>query len=74
VTTDIELILFDLDGVLIELGESPFNRDWIDPQQVLFLDDNHSNILTARKLGMQGLQVKGFDTLLAGLESVEIKF
>ncbi len=46
----------------------------IAPQRVLFLDDNRSNIDTAKQLGMQALQVKGYDALLAGLESTGIEF
>ena len=42
-TTDIEVILFDLGGVLVELGESPFDRDWIDPDHHDAIDNWHQS-------------------------------
>ena len=40
-TIDIEVILFDLGGVLIELGESPFHHDWVDPDNQQASNDWH---------------------------------
>ena len=45
----------------------------VAPQQVLFLDDNQHNIDTACQLGFQGLQVKGFEALLAGLKDMGVE-
>ncbi len=46
----------------------------VAPQRVLFLDDNQNNIDTAQQLGLQGLQVKGFEAVLAGLKTMEIEY
>ena len=46
----------------------------VAPQRVLFLDDNQKNIDTAQQLGMQGLQVKGFEDLLAGLKTMGVGY
>ena len=45
----------------------------VEPQRVLFFDDNLNNIDTARQLGIQGLQVKGYEALLAGLKTMGIE-
>ena len=57
----------------IEIYQHVLAQLGVAPQRVLFLDDNQNNIDTALQLGIQSLQVKGFEALLAGLKNMGIK-
>lgn len=57
----------------IEIYQHVLEQLEVAPQRVLFVDDNQHNIDTAQHLGIQGLQVKGFEALLAGLNAMGVE-